>query len=715
MFMNSIYALNESLLDDVEIEEVSDEDDSRKPAVGYRFSFNFVSSGMVTNIIKNMFFKRMMEPALERLKSGGHVDSWQFEKKMDSVFDDMVLNDFVSSTYYMKAKKTYKDTVTLSFFVFFNGSAFSEDVLGCTAATLFRAFMSSGIFKPERGVRMLMKRFENGNEVDEERCVFFEYGNLVFYAGTRKCVNDNKLCDLFAGRFVCNAARTGMIESVDDGNSRFVVLESGPSFGKMCKLRMLDASGNVLASYNASFESLETGKFLDNGLLRVKFFENAYNFMRMDGTLISDEMYGFCDDTFSDGYALVKNQKDKYNFVDCNGNTLSSEWFDVAKGFIDGIAVVWNVDKGETIIDTRGKRVIGDYYDDIDFEYDFINHKEASQWRIARVKNEFDGVTKCNYIDRSGKLLLNDWIEGGCERMQNGFAMLRDKASKTANYIREDGSIVSKKWFDEVCGWPEDGVFAYRTGDDWRFMDVERMKPLFGGEAFCNVAEEISKRDSKKYYIVKKEGRMTSIYGFISADGVKFADEMYEYISYLGNDLFSARHNAAQPVVVMRWGGEVVADNIKYCESVKDGYMKVTRVQKKENGFNYVYNFMDTDGNLVSKDAWFEYVGNMDKGFVIVNYRDENYGDEVYDVLTSNGVLLFGKGKVNKIKTVVPDDLVIVEKIEGNALLYNMFDASGKQMLDEWTDFCITPVKDGLVLAGPASYLDYSGKIAGFI
>ena len=712
--MNSIYAMNESLLDDVEIEEISDEDDSREPAVGYRFSFNFVSSGMVTNIIKNMFFKRMMEPALERLKSGGHVDSWQFEKKMDSVFDDMVLDDFVSSTYYMKAKKKYKDSMTLSFFVFFNGSAFSEDALGCTAATLFRAFMSSRIFKPERGVRMLMKKFKDGNDVDEERCVFFENGKWVFYAGTRKCVNDNKLCDLFAGSFVRNAARSGMIESVDDGNSRFVVLESGLSFGNLCMLCMLDASGNVLASYKSSFKSSEYGKFLDNGLLRVKFFEEAYNFMRMDGTLISDKMYGFCDDIFSDGYALVKNKNDDYNFIDCDGNTISSEWFDTAVEFVDGITVVWNVEKGETIIDTSGRKVISDYYDDIDFEYDFINHKEASKRRIARVEKKFDGVTKCNYIDRSGKLLMNDWINGNCERMENGFAMLRDKDSNTANYMREDGSIVSKKWFDCVCGWPEDGVFAYKTGDDWRFMDVKRMKPLFGGEAFCNVAEEISKKDSKKYYTVtkkvEKNGRMTSIYGFISADGVKFADEMYEYISYLGNDLFSARHNAAQPVVVMRWGAEVVADNIKYCESVKDGYMKVTRVQEKDNRFDYVYNFMDTDGNLVSKDVWFEYVGNMDKGFVIVNY-----GDDVYDVLTSKGVLIFGNGKVNRIKTVVPDELVIVEKIEGNTLLYNMFDATGKQMLDEWTDFCITTDKDGLVLAGPASYLDYSGNIAGFI
>ena len=704
--MDSIYALDESLLDDVDAEEVSDEEEGSDHLVGYRFSFNFVSSSSL-QLVKNMFFKRMMEPALERLKTGGYVDSWQFEKKKSSVLYDTVLDRFADRLYRMSAKKKYKNTMTLSFCVFFSGSAFGDDVLGFTAAALFRAFMTSGIYETGRGVRMLMKKLDDEREADEERCVFYEDENWIFYAGTRReGIIDKTLCNRFAGTFVHYAARTGMVKPVDDGGSRFVILEFGYQFGKMC---MLDAAGNVIASYDASVKVFETGKFLDNGLLRVKFDDHMYNFMRMDGTLISDKMFGFCDDTFSDGYVIVQNQNDDYNFVDCDGNILSPKWFDVASEFIDGIAVVWNVDKGETIIDARGKRVIRNYYDDISFEFDSTKNREASMRRIARVKKDFDGDTKCNYIDRSGKLLLKDWIYGDCEMMENGFAMLRDKDSKTANFMREDGSLVSEEWFDAVRGWPEDGVFAFMEDREWQFMDMESGKPLFGGEKFFDVSEAFSGKDSKKYYKVTKknkdkDGWPENVFGFISSDGVKCADKMYEYMSYLGNGLFTARHKASEPVTVMRWGGEVVADGIMSCESVTDGYMKVVREQETEDGSDNVYNFMDTDGNLMSKDVWFEYVGTMDNGFVIVSYGD------VWDVLTSKGVLLLGKGTVNRIKTVVPDELVIVEKLEENSLLYNMFDAYGKQMLDEWTDFCIKPDKDGVVLAGPASYLDYSGK-----
>lgn len=707
--------LNESLLDGIGIDEVTDDNDDfdNGNVVEYKFSFNFRSD--ILNV-KSMFFDTVIEPVLATMARKGVVRSWTCIKKVDNKFGSSALSNFIDrfSRYmhnYQPAKKYYKNTDTFSVHVVFDSRSFSEDVLGYVSGVLLFSFKSSGIMSGDYGVRLGLTRFENGSETDEIRCVYFENKEWYFYAGKDDMNIDRSACVSFAGGFVRTASSSGLMSAVDDETGIYIVLFALLHYdmNNNDKFYMFGRDGRMIASYPGNLDEIDYGpKFLDNGLLYVKFERCLYNFIRKDGTLLSDRDYNECSKTFSDGYALVEDGNSHNNMVDAAGNILCNKWFSHMSEFDGGLSVV-NDNGKENVIDTSGKTIFRKWYEDIE-------PGTGTSGMIFRVGKKVKGDSLYNYIDMDGKTIMRKWVDYDCEPMEDGFALLWDKRRDAYNYLKQDGNLLSRRWFAQVLGCPERGVIAYKYAPDdkWRFMDVDTLEPLFGGEEFDNVHLGVGEDNYtvENYTLHDGDKRRSRSFAMnlISKDGVKAMDGMFEYMQDIGNGMVAARMYETSPTMVAKWGGDVMLENIKNIGCYKRGYARVERRRKGVGDIEY--NFIDKECRLVS-DKWFLYTEEtLNDGFCIVNYAQS--GKLEYNVLCSNGKLLLDgcDGILKRVQAVVPDKVVIVEKEVKKGRLYNIFDCEGDQLLDKWTNFWIAADKSGIIRVGAGAYVDCSGEIA---
>lgn len=704
--------MNESLLADVDVESVSDDIE----CVEYVFMFNFFPCEMKDDIFKNIFRNSVMTPALERLKNRGCVSSWVFEDDYSEKRFEKILDIYSDSMYHTTARSHYFKTKTLSVQVAFDKNLFSDEVLGLAGATLAKSFMMGNL--SEGHFRLTMKKVVDGGSPVDFRCIYYEFGYMLLYAGDEAGFNDESALALFTGGFVRCASGIGLIDAVDDNRSRYVLFKFGnkSSDNYIC---LFGADGNEICSYRANVRYCNYGpKFLDNGLMYVNFGNVQYNYMRMDGSLVSDRMYNNCSQTFSEGYSVVSyrqknaNKPEFYNLIDKDGNLLLDDEYVSVTNFKDGHAIVCKItDKAfykYNVICKDGKVILDRWFDDAEAS---VNCRQ----NIIRLRIECGSGSIYNYLGIDGTLLLDKWVRGNCHPFVNGFALLNDLDRGASNYIREDGTLVSDEWFKEVCGYPEYGVFAFKKDNMWQFMDMKTMQPLFDGEKFDYVT--LNEYTGENYYHVTKNEydstRTVYKYLFVSADGVKSSDETFEKISYVGNRCFFGQNGSS--TVLMKWGGDILSDSFVYTDKRENGYVKVACHDKTTTSLDkttdrIVYNIIGRDGSLLSK-KWFNANGKVVDGFVDVRVKDLWY------LLTPKGVLLFRTetNTVNRIYTVVPEKLAVVEKIENGRFMYNMFDADGKQVLEEWTSFRISPVAEGVVRIGFASFVDYSGKYISFV
>ena len=93
--------------------------------------------------------------------------------------------------------------------------------------------------------------------------------------------------------------------------------------------------------------------YFSDGFARVKR-KDKWNFINKQGNYLSDEWFNWADN-FSDGFARVKRKDDKWNFIDRQGKLLSDEWFNWADNFYDGFAKVKRANGEWCNMDKTGK------------------------------------------------------------------------------------------------------------------------------------------------------------------------------------------------------------------------------------------------------------------------------------------------------------------------------------------------------------------------
>ena len=145
---------------------------------------------------------------------------------------------------------------------------------------------------------------------------------------------------------------------------------------------------------------------------------------------------------YSDGFARVRRDDKKYNYIDKQGKLLSEQWFDWAVDFKDGLAKVQRGDRLYNFIDKKGKFLSEQWFEKaFDFNEGFAVVEKTIGLR--------------NYIDKDGKLLSDEWFENA-HSFHDGLAKVQ-RSYKQYNFINKQGKFLSNEWFNYLDDFFIDG------------------------------------------------------------------------------------------------------------------------------------------------------------------------------------------------------------------------------------------------------------------
>ena len=283
---------------------------------------------------------------------------------------------------------------------------------------------------------------------------------------------------------------------------------------------------------------------------------------------------------FDNGYAIVWNEDDDtYNIIDKDGNLVSEQWFGMCHSFKDGLAAVvlnnsededsesMEEDKNESMynyIDTRGNLI-----SEIPFSYadDFIEG-----FGIVSINSK-----GFNYMDRSGNLISDKWFDSASP-FSGGFGIVSKHGKSFYNYIKPDGTFLLDHWYDKC--------YDFKNG----FGIVKDYKKFFYVDSNGN-------RISDSYYDIC----FNFCEGFAVVCAVYKSDTMrrcYNYIDTKGEFLYKD-------------------GMFMFCYDFENG-LGLVMVEKGK------YNYLDKNGKLVLKECIDDY---MQLERVSDSIFKLNYGD----------------------------------------------------------------------------------------
>ena len=175
----------------------------------------------------------------------------------------------------------------------------------------------------------------------------------------------------------------------------------------------------------------ECGEFKE-GLAAVRL-DNKWNYININGELLSPNRWFGCCSYFREGFAIVQLNR-KFNCINTNGELVSpNQWFDGCRGFKNGFAAV-KLGNSWYFINTDGNII-----------------SDAVQQMIAQ------GVPLDNIFDV-------------CDVFQEGFAWV--SIGDSWNFINTNGELLSpNQWFDSCYGF-KNGFAAVQLNDKWSFINT---------------------------------------------------------------------------------------------------------------------------------------------------------------------------------------------------------------------------------------------------
>ena len=454
------------------------------------------------------------------------------------------------------------------------------------------------------------------------------------------------------------------------------------SLGKFC---IIDRDGNAVK--NVSFKELKA--YSENRLI-VKTDSIYYDLLKTDGTLLSDKKACYTDmKPFKNGFAEVKYENGKYNFIDVEGKELLREPVLSCENFdIDGYALVTDKDYSICIIDNKGNVLLQNKWNKYRFVESIGNGlyvvsveganssdnkklinlkgKELLDFMFSAVENGgfHNGfMWVCNskngytYVDETGEVLCRDrngnvvWFDKCGVFDEGGNAMVFKKGEPNKyNFIDSNGQLISDIWFDKL-------------------ISVDLDIPAFR-EDFAKVT--ISKYGLTYYNFIDRDGKLLVDGGFrglVSKNG--FSDGCI-VVDIDGNSHYN---------VIDKYGN-VKLDNSNdyvYIDAFSHG---LARVQNKLRQWNYI----TTDGKLVSKKQWFDKVLTFDGIACCVSKIDE-HGNWLSNYMNRHGFILFRDAWIpdDEIKVQYNKECIVVSKSSNGMRKFNMITSDGMKLLPDWT------------------------------
>lgn len=310
-------------------------------------------------------------------------------------------------------------------------------------------------------------------------------------------------------------------------------------------------------------EWFDSARCFFDGAARVRY-RNKWNYVRLeDGSYLCDTWFDYCED-FDDGSARVT-LKRKSNLLSIDGELLCGEWYHSIGDFQYNFAIVSRYDKNGysyNYIDRSGEIISDAWFMDAE---NFI-------YEYARVS--FDRE-KYNLIDTNGNLI--------CEQGFDAIDYFRDRCTVTrvtnnglVNFINKEGRLISEQWFKDADNF--DG----------------KITKVYNSDGQCNLLSDDGTLLCGQWF--------DSIYPFYDGFatvrlGDSYEDRKFNEIGLDGKLLCS------------QW--------FDMCYGFANGFCVVVA--------NGKFNFIDTNGNLISK-VWLDHADSFNRqGYAPVYYKGEAY------------------------------------------------------------------------------------------
>ena len=445
--------MNESLLDDVEVDEVEDKDNDNRvislicTMQNKKLAIHF--SEVISNILKK--FDHVQEDIKVDYSDECTVNV-DFKIDYDVSFEQFC--DLVSII--AKPKELNEDFEYFRIIINVN----SSEVDNCCLEIMYSEYKKSinlynlkqqfnNFFKfyyPDVEYKDILETFIYSYAVISKVPIFsIEFDSKIYYLDTQKRLTNYNYVDGYAVDISKHSFidREGNLLIVNGNESRFNGCNDfKDGYARVEKNGLwtfIDTDGNYLIK-NEEDRWFHFCTDFEEGFAKVEK-NGLWTFIDTDGNYLikneEDRWFDFCRD-FKEGFATV--EKDvRWTFIDTEGDYLikneEDRWFQCCFSFREGFAAVGN-DGVWTFIDKTGKCLERQFSDCFRFKEGF-----------AAIKK--DG--RMSYIDKTGNYLIKNkedrWFKN-CKEFKNGFARVMND-SEQYNYIDKNGNLVFTKWFSD--------------------------------------------------------------------------------------------------------------------------------------------------------------------------------------------------------------------------------------------------------------------------
>ena len=686
--------LNESLLDGIEQDEVMDDtNEDFSDEIVNTFVFNVLYSTLSGKETVEKMFSTVLTKLFENFKKSGYVVS----------FEKIQLNEIRSRNN-----------------IVYNVSV-SSDSLEDFNSLLVRVISTVHMFGTGNMYDFRLKVDMSGD--DRESLVIDSW--IPFY-GYVSFHNVNFYKEYFSGfdfkrvmnSFVLLGIKNKILKPIDQKETRYAIF-----FDEFDLICVFDKDGNEI--YRKICKHSDAYKYNVYDLALIEYKNDTSMFVDLNGNeFIDSSDIELCYE-FVNGYASVKRKSDrKWNCVDKDGNFVSEMWFDEVFSFDEyGYAYVTYTKGKKTelknVIDTDGNFVFNESYREIskfDGEYFKVLNKHSEQ----------------NFADKNGNLLWKDKWVAECTNFHNGYSKVKRIANGKIeyNYVDKNQMPIVDTWFDDICGFVETGVIAFKRGFVWNFFDIESksvMYPFYkGDDSFDKCEQRFDSYTGLAYYVILHGDDNTyskKNYKFANKHGKIIGDGWYDEISYKFDDIICATKMVDSKKIheFYKSDGTFVSKHGDFDDvgSFVNGAAILTRyADDYEKSGNYEYSYMTVDGKYIINE-WFGSVNNFDSnGYAKVT----GTGIKKDNILAKDGNYII-KNRRNGtdwrhsifgyevVKSDAGEYLIVCDKKH----LYNVFDKKGNALFKNWIDAEIKNYVPGVLSLGLDTYVDYSGNVVTFV
>jgi len=718
-----IYMLNESLLDDVDVDEVVDSTDDKYGEERIRVELALEAQRYY---LKNETLKNVK----------------QF---LRTQFGYGIIEDMKVDTYVNYNANNSKDTSEI--IVWFNASNFTLDVFSSFLVKVFRiiadeqAYCSLVVKKVGKQVfekDFTISRVSFGStfqmrisDLEPYKLIFPNFSNkTIIFDIVRTAIqckllmaldkearlyrlwldkgNDESSCLMVRadGTILFELEQSYFTDSEVFHSGCLKIFEKGKGYN------YIDREGNYLS--NGVYYSEARG-FNEYGLAIVKANDSdgGYSIMDTSGNFITKEEYATISDFKDNGRTVVSKIIDgsyKYNLIDTNGNLLLKDWV----GYCNISDDYCKVKDGNTkkMFDINGKFLF-DYTHYVDMAY-----ANDGYWLVLRKEDR-----RWNIIDRGGNLLLDEWYDN-IRGFYYGFAIVSKRGSGDT-FIDETGNFICKDkrrkpiWFEECSVFDEEGNAIVVNKEDNRLVNFIDINGKFlSDEWFLNYNNRMNidcmfKNGFAGIYKKDEYGDIKS--NFIDRKGNILVDGWFERIVKCFDE-------SGYAVIYQNNRNKIVDKTGKIIE-IKTR-RELSNIGKFENGValvtdsNNKENYIKSDGSLVSRE-WFyrtgAFVGNVCKVYKHERTSNGGSGSEVENYMDINGNLMFDEWTDYRIYSDNEVDDVVILKNKRDCE-YNMITSEGKFLFEKWILDVIDCVGPKIYRIGfGKSYVDNEGNYVNII